>query len=322
MLPLMHRVLGCLQGIAAGDAVGKQTENLAHGDVRRWYPSGLDGFVGAPGTPIPRYRQHKRREWLIGETTDDTERTLAVARAIIRDGEVHHATVGAEMLSCHKSVHAGVRSLYEFHEASDPTRVASGHDGCGAAIRVAPVGLLYRPGRLSDIVASAREASISTHSGVRAIVAAAANAAAVSAAVEGDGPDRVVAVAKRAAAIAESAATGDVSGIFAKAFDNALVVVGRTVEPNVGAIAAACFPDHTFAIVSLALALAVTGSARRAILAATNVGGDSDSVASIAGGIAGAIDPTSVPSDWSAIVEEVNGLDLRSFAAAIAVLRL
>jgi ADP-ribosylglycohydrolase len=75
------------------------------------------------------------------------------------------------------------------------------------------------------------------------------------------------------------------------------------------------------AVVSLALALAVTGSAR-AILAATNVGGDSDSVASIAGGIAGAIDSASVLSNWSRIVEEVNGLDLRSVAAAIAVVRL
>src|SRR5438105_9115739 len=37
------RILGCLKGIATGDAVGKQTETLSHEDVRRWYPHGIHG---------------------------------------------------------------------------------------------------------------------------------------------------------------------------------------------------------------------------------------------------------------------------------------
>src|SRR5688500_98227 len=125
------RVLGCLEGIAAGDAVGKQTENLSREDVLRWYPNGLSGFEGTPGAPIPRYRGNKKREWLIGETTDDTERTLAVARAILRDGHVTHTSVGRELLTCRKSLHPGLRSLWEFHNAGDPARVAQEHDGCG-----------------------------------------------------------------------------------------------------------------------------------------------------------------------------------------------
>ena len=35
------------------------------------------------------------------------------------------------MLGCVKSVHPGVKSLWEFHQAADPTRIAVGHDGCG-----------------------------------------------------------------------------------------------------------------------------------------------------------------------------------------------
>jgi ADP-ribosylglycohydrolase len=34
------RVLACFHGIAIGDAVGKQTENLTRDDVLRWYPNG------------------------------------------------------------------------------------------------------------------------------------------------------------------------------------------------------------------------------------------------------------------------------------------
>lgn len=153
--------MACLKGIAIGDAIGKQTEMLSHADVLRWYPHGIRGFEGTPGETIPRYAG-KRHEWRIGETTDDTERTLAVARAIIRDRAVSHVSVGREMLGCTKSVHPGVKSLWEFHEAGDPERTTGSHDGCGAAIRVAPVGILYTSDSLDELVSAAREASIST----------------------------------------------------------------------------------------------------------------------------------------------------------------
>ena len=121
-----HRILACLKGIAIGDAIGKQTENLSRDDVLRWYPNGVHGFEGVAGTPIPRYLGNRKREWLIGETTDDTERTLAVARAISRDGEVRHTSVGRELLTCRKCVHPGIPSLWEFHEAGDPHASPSG----------------------------------------------------------------------------------------------------------------------------------------------------------------------------------------------------
>jgi ADP-ribosylglycohydrolase len=316
------RVLGCLQGIAAGDAVGKQTENLSRADVLRWYPNGLSGFEGALGAPIPRYRRNRRREWRIGETTDDTERTLAVARAILREGHVTHTSVGRELLTCRKSVHPGVRSLWEFHNAGDPARVAQDHDGCGAAIRVAPVGILYRPGRLQDLVESARESSISTHTGPRAVAAAAATAAAVSAAVEGmPGPD-IMSLAIEAAAMAEGKQTPSPPGSVADALKQILRELNQLRELHPAELAATWFPSHTLTIVPLALALAtITNSAHRAIVLATNIGGDSDSVASIAGGIAGAANPGSIPPEWSAAVQAVNGHELASVGEGLAALR-
>jgi ADP-ribosylglycohydrolase len=156
--------------------------------VLHWYPYGVRGFEGSPGTPIPRYVGNARHEWRIGETTDDIESTVAVARAILQDGGVRHASVGRELLECAKSVHPGVASLWEFHHAGDPARVTDRHDGCGAAIRVAPVGILYRSDRMDEIIAATREASISTRGGALAIAAAAAVAAAVSAAIDGASP--------------------------------------------------------------------------------------------------------------------------------------
>lgn len=211
----LARSLGCLKGIATGDAIGKQTENLAREDVLRWYPNGLNGFDGPSGAPIPRYVGNKKHGWVFGETTDDTERSLAVASAIIQEKGVTHATVGLELLKCRKSVHPGVASLWEFHTAGDPARVARGHDGCGAAVRVAPVGILYRPHRLQELVAAAKEASISTHAGTNALAAAAATAAAVSAAVEGMTAADVIDLAQQAAVMAETGGTA--SGNLAEA---------------------------------------------------------------------------------------------------------
>src|SRR5688500_728098 len=196
-----QRILACLKGIATGDAIGKQTEMLSRENVLRWYPDGIHGFEGPPGTPIPRYVGNKKREWRIGETTDDTERTIAVARAIRQDGDVRHTSVGRELLACVKCIHPGLRSLWEFHQAGDPARVTDRHDGCGAAVRVAPVGILYRSQRLEQIVAAAREASIPTHGGAFAIAAAAATAAAVSAAIDGASPFEIVEIAQRAAVL-------------------------------------------------------------------------------------------------------------------------
>jgi len=316
------RIVGCLKGIATGDAIGKQAEMLSHDDVLQWYPHGIRGFEGTPGAIIPRYAGNSKHEWRIGETTDDTERTVAVARAIITEGNVSHLSVGREMLRCTKSVHPGVKSLWEFHQAADPTRIASNHNGCGAAIRVAPVGIFYTSNRLDELVNGAREASISTHGGSLAVAAAAATAAAVSAAIDEASPRQVLELAERAAAQAESRWPGHAAPAFAQAV--------RTVHDNLRRLptlrpaeaAASHFPNQPLTIVPLALGLAtVMESAEEAILLAANIGGDSDSVASIAGGILGAMYPITVNDHWYTIVERINDHDLVAVANELAQLR-
>ena len=317
------RTVGCLRGIAVGDAIGKQTENLAPGDVARWYPEGVRGFEGTPDTVIPRYRGNTKHEWRFGETTDDTERTIAVARAIIADRAVSHSSVGREMLRCTKCVHPGVKSLWQFHEAHDPTRIDDVHDGCGAAIRVAPVGILWAPDCIDDLVTGAYEASVSTHGAPVAIAAAAANAAAVSAAVDGASGPEIQEFALAAASSAEARWPIDSSKpSIAHAIRRVHKALMSLPTLRASEIASRCFPDHTSRIVPLGLALAtLMESADEAIIVAANVGGDSDSVASIAGGILGARYPDSVKRSWYEIAERVNGLDLLALACALVPLR-
>jgi ADP-ribosylglycohydrolase len=314
------RVAASLQGIAVGDAIGKQTEMLTRADVMRCYPDGVRGFEGPPGAIIPRYVGNRKREWLIGETTDDTECTIAVARAILHDGDVKHASVGRELLPCRKSVHPGVASLWEFHEANDPARVADRHDGCGAAVRVAPVGMLFCSRRLDAIVGGAHEASVPTHGGPLALAAAAATAAAVSSAIDGAEPHDIMKLALCAASMSERQRSG--KSVFVQSMQTTHHDLAHRRELTPDNLAATYFPNTPLTIVPLAISLAtVMESAEDAILLAANIGGDSDSVASIAGAILGARRPETVNSEWSRIVEQVNVHDLASIAAGLSALR-
>ena len=321
-LTIAERVAGCLKGIATGDAIGKQTELLSHADVLRWYPNGIRGFEGTPGSVIPRYVGNRKREWRIAETTDDTERTIAVARAIVADhGRVDHISIGREMLHCRKCVHPGVKSLWEFHQAADPARIATRHDGCGAAIRVAPIGVVFRPTRFDDLVNGAREASIPTHGGSIAIAAAAAAAAAVTAAIDGWSADEIITFAESAAAEAERRWPGG-SERFARAVRGRYDDLKRLPEVRPAEVAARYFPDRPMTIVPLAISLAtLMNSAEQAILLATNIGGDSDSVASIAGAVLGSRCPDTVNQTWYDIVERVNGHDLLALVGELSNLR-
>lgn len=75
-------------------------------------------------------------------------------------------------------------------------------------------------------------------------------------------------------------------------------------------------------IVPLAITLGtVSDSAAAAILLAANIGGDSDSVASIAGAILGARRPDTVSDEWYAVVDMVNDHDLISLAEGLSALR-
>ena len=293
-----QRVMACFQALAAGDAIGKQTETLSGAEVRRWYPAGITGFHGQPGDVIPRYAG-KRYEWRIGETTDDTEQTLAVTRALLREGRADHAAIGRELLQCRKSLHPGV-SLWSFVEAGDPARIATEGDGCGAAMRSAPIGVLYPSSRLDELVRAAHECSIPTHGGPMAIGAAAAAAGAVSAAVEGKPAAEVLDLALRAAG-------PQMASLIAER--HADVANGKPLP----------FPNSPQTIVPLAIALAVTTqSARQTSLLAANLGGDADSVASIGSAIAGALRPSTVDQSWLDVVRAVNGDEVLELALIAA----
>lgn len=317
----LARSIACLKGVSTGDAIGKQTEMHHRNDVKRWYPQGLTGFHGELGTVIPRYRG-RPYQWLVAETTDDTEQTIAVANTLIGHGAVSHSSIGRALMKCRKSNHPDV-SLGRFQQRGDPDFVCSDGDGCGAAMRAAPIGIVYSARRILDLIEAVFQASVSTHGGQFGICAAASFAAAVSAAIDGRPPDDVLGVAVDAAHQAERyrppSSVGNMAAALRKMYGE-LVSASQALPARLREDD--CFPNRPAIIVPLAISLAVvTKSARETILLATNIGGDSDSVASIGGGLAGAMFPQSVDEDWYRAVESVNNHNLIELATRLAAMR-
>jgi ADP-ribosylglycohydrolase len=205
--------------------------------------------------------------------------------------------------------------MWAFHQIGDPARVASDGDGCGAAMRVAPVAVLYSSDQLDELIHGAYESAVPTHGGQLAISAAAAVACAISAALDGKPAAEVLRHAVEAAGRAGGST-------IAASIETIHADLSRRDRLNADEIAAQYFPNRPENIVPLAIALAlITESAEATILLAANVGGDADSVASMGGAIAGALRPETVNQEWFDIVESVNGAGLLDIAAALATLR-
>ncbi|HEX2315300.1 MAG TPA: ADP-ribosylglycohydrolase family protein [Thermomonospora sp.] len=140
MPPISRSASGSLFGLAYGDALGAPTEFLSMWQIRQRY--GADGPADLPGTPAP--------------VTDDTQMTIAVAEGLLgalehppftadrvlphwrrhfvdwlHDPENNRAPGNTCLLSC-RALDAGVPWVQATQQGSK---------GCGANMRVAPVGL-------------------------------------------------------------------------------------------------------------------------------------------------------------------------------------
>jgi hypothetical protein len=125
-----------------------------------------------------------------------------------------------------------------------------------------------------------------------------------------------------AAKLAEGGAIGSHGGAFVDAVRGIREHLSEANTLTPSGIGDKVFPNRPLTIVPLAIVLAtVMESAEAAIVLAANIGGDSDSVASIAGGILGARLPSTVNSEWYAVVERVNNHELLRLAEDLSAIR-
>ena len=322
------RARGALYGLAIGDALGMPTQMLSRRQItERWGPL-LAGFVPAPpGHPIAAGMP-------AGAVTDDTEQAVLLGRLLLA-GRIDPGELAAALLEWDRDMTArgsldllgpSTRRAIEAVLAGTPPHEAGVHgDTNGAAMRIAPVGIASAPDDLSSLVDAVHQASLVTHNTSVALAGAAAVAAAVSAGVSGADVAAATTVAIEAARLGAERghwvagadvgtrirwATGLVAG---KPEEEAAAVIYSLVGTS---LATQESVPAAFAVLSV-----VPDDPWRACLLAASLGGDSDTIAAIAGAVAGACHGITAFPAYAVDVIDAQGLGLRDLADALLALR-
>ncbi|GHA98547.1 hypothetical protein GCM10010330_60860 [Streptomyces tendae] len=347
---LDERVTGALIGAAVGDALGGPVEGYSPEQILERHGGRVHGVVGPWNgddwrTARPLAPYHKGD----GHVTDDTLMTHALVRVYgtVRDHLDAYAIaehlvpdlisnprwipeLETEALPLQRIFLAEKWLVARLHYGHmDPREAGTGNIvNCGAAMYMAPVGLVNAANPAAAYaealdVAGAHQSSYGRE-------AAGVLAAAVAAAcVPGATPESVVAAALSLAKDGTRAAIEAVCEVAARHSDfesalaplRAAVAPYDTVGPDYRAPSlGARRPSRLHAIEELPVALGMLlvsgGDFRHAVLGAVNYGRDCDSIATMAGALAGALG-SPVPEDWAKTVAEASRLDLWEPAATL-----
>lgn len=292
---------GCLLGGAVGDAVGLATENIGPRRIEKLFPD-LDG---------PRLLGRR------GMVSDDTEHALFTARALFLaqdDVEKFAALLQRELKMWLLGLPAGagaatLKASLKSWRGSGPGECGVDSAGNGPAMRAPIIGLWA--GRDDKLLCALNRASSRlTHLDPRAEAGALCVALAARDAAQGVGAlESGERIEKQARAWMSQASTcgegielllrdvvraAQAAGEKVECWDFARSVVGEEFEQK----GVSGFISHT---VPVALHAAWRhNDLREAVLGAVRCGGDTDSVASIAGAIVGArLGADGVPRDWA-----------------------
>ncbi|MGW4349270.1 ADP-ribosylglycohydrolase family protein [Streptomyces sp. NPDC004690] len=348
---LGERISGALVGAAVGDALGGPVEGYSPDQILQRHGGRVSGVVGPwngddwrTARPIAPY--HKGD----GHVTDDTLMTHALVRvyARVRDHLDAYAIADhlvpdlmteprwipeleAEALPLQRIFLAEKWLVARLHYGHvDPREAGTGNIvNCGAAMYMAPVGLVNAA---NPQAAYAEALDIAgAHQSSYGREAAGVLAAAVAAAcTPGATPDSVVTTCLALAKDGTRAAIEAVCDVARDHthFESALgplraaVAPYDTVGPDYRAPSlGARRPSRLHAIEELPVALGMLtvarGDFRHAVLGAVNYGRDCDSIATMAGALAGALG-SPVPEAWAKTVAEASRLDLWEPARTLA----
>ena len=287
---------GALLGLAVGDALGYPTEFIDREQILRKYgPDGLTDFAACGGHPPGTYTDDTQMslavaEGLLAAETDDIDDLMSrISRQFViwMDSPDNNRAPGNTCM-------AGCRNL----QRGVPWREAGvvHSKGCGSAMRVSAVGLLYHDD-LDQLVEIARATALPTHGHPAAREGAAAAALMVAQAVRGAGPAEMYDEIR--------------SRCFGRSpdFDACLSLVPDMLEvAPAEALASGGLGEAWIAEEAVASALYCVwrhpDDFRAAVLEAINTDGDSDSIGAIAGSIMGArLGIAAIPGSWVEGVE-------------------
>jgi len=328
---MTDRAAGALIGGALGDALGMPTQLLSPQQIASAYGF-VDRFVKpAPDHPVSR-------GLAAGTVTDDTEQALLLARILLSSGNAfdHKGWVDA-LLGWEREVKergsydllgpSTKRALDAINEGVSPDEAGRNGDTNGAAMRIAPVGILMPAEPLGVLVEKVAETCRATHNTSIAIASAAAVAAAVSVGIAGGdwrhASRHAVAAATEGAKLGLWVTGGDIAAriewarqlVRGEAAADAIRLIADLVGTGVASQESV---PAAFAVLEMA-----GGDPWQAAVVSANLGGDTDTIGAIAAGVAGACTGLSrLPHDRIAQLRGIDLTDVQALAADLVAARI
>lgn len=293
------RCSGTLVGLAVGDALGMPAEEMSASEIRLTWGT-IEGFETAPaGRPCSHLRP--------GQWTDDTQLAIVLAESLVSNPEFDAADLGARLAQWFREQAepaswrypgtACLEAAGRLAEGVPPGESGVDGAGCGAAMRVAPVGVLLRhaPSRLREV---AEAQALLTHVNSLAVEGTVAVARAVGRlCLDPGGDGGVTAVLKESARFLERREIGLSTSDVVERAGTPLAELYAPRGPS--GWTAHAVPAAVQAFVSH------PGDFEAVVLDAVNAGGDTDSVGAMAGALAGAaLGFSAIPKAWRDGVEQ------------------
>jgi len=324
------RAIATLIAGALGDALGMPTQLLSPGEINRTYGF-VDRFVApSEGHPVSKGLP-------AGAVTDDTEQALLLGRILLESGRNfdHKRWVNA-LVDWERDVKARgsydllgpstKRAIDAINEGIAPEEAGKAGDTNGAAMRIAPVGIMMPLEPLDALVAKVAETCRATHNTSIAIASASAVAAAVSSGIAGgDWRD-----ALRHAAVAATLGANQGHHIEGADIATRIAWAGELVHGKPAGEAIELIADRigtgvasqesvpaAFAVIEVA-----GGDPWLSAVISANLGGDTDTIGAIAAAICGACAGTaSLPQERIAGLSGIDLDELRRLAADLVAAR-
>ena len=280
----MQRVTGALLGSAVGDALGAPFEFRQAGLWSETFP---EPVMGGTGEMIGGGSFN----WKPGEFTDDTQMTIAIAQSLIEHGAYVPADVFERFVAWRRSAKdygmltGRVLLESDWADAARLAHIASNGRSAanGSLMRVTAIAIAWSGADEATLIDAARAQSALTHFDAAAGWGAAIAAAMIQRAIHGDDP---------IAAIDEILERVDVDerSRFSVMLD-ASWTPNQPDDPSNGSVWT-CLAQAVWAVRHNATFADVMS-------AAIDLGGDTDTVATVAGAIAGArASVQGIPSRW------------------------
>jgi ADP-ribosylglycohydrolase len=348
---LLDKSIGCLVGAAVGDALGGATEGALPAQIQARYGGWVTGvappFHADWATARPMAPYHKGD----GHITDDTLLTHALVRVYeekrdhldaydmadrlvpeLIERVVYIPDLEREAVAFHRLAAAERWLVTRLHYAhADPREAGVGNIcNCGAAMYMAPVGVVNAGDPAGAYAEAIELAGAHQHSYGRE--AAGVFAAAVAAAMAPGA--RVADVVEACLTVARDGTHAAISAVCAAAVRQSWAdaleplraamapydTVGEEYRsPGLGARRSSRLHSIEELPIALGLLVVTGGDCREALLGAVNYGRDADSIATMAGAIAGALGgEAAVPAEWAAAVATASRRDLRAPGRALA----